>query len=155
MPTKSATKKQQLEAIMGEKLGDDAIELIQFVLPVALSTRMPSITTHRHQLIGTPNVCYQNNTLDVSGYATTGSNGQSVFRLTRFICSSGELFNFPINVVATPFSSKPFFLTVMHTIVSNGQDVEIKVFAWDPNGAAAPSITFNWRCRVELPLIIL
>lgn len=154
MATKSDTKKQ-LEAILGEKLGDDALQLIQFIQPVALSTRMPSITTHRHQLIARPNVCYQNNTLDVSGFATTGNNGQSVFRLTQFLCSSGEKFNHPINVVATPFASKPFFLTVMHSLVNNALDVEIKVFSWNANGAAAPNVSFNWRCRVELPLIIL
>jgi len=154
MTTKSDNKKQ-VEAILGEKLGDDAIQLIQFIQPVALSTKTTSITTHQHRLVARPNICYQNNALDVSGFATTGSNGQSLFRLTHFICSKGELFNHPINVVATPFSSKPFFLTVKHSLVNNGLDVEIKVFAWDTNGAAAPNVSFNWRCRVELPIIIL
>jgi hypothetical protein len=154
MATKSENKKQ-VEAILGKKLGDDAVQLIQFIQPVALSTRSSSITTHRHILIPRPNVCYQNNALDVSGFATTASNGQSVFRLSDFICPSGEVYNHPINVVATPFSSKPFFLTVMHSVVNNGLDVEIKVFAWDASGAAAPDVSFNWRCRVELPIIIL
>jgi len=88
----------------------------------------------------------------VSGFATTASSGQSVFRLSDFICPGGEVYNYPINVIATPFSSKPFFLTVMHSLVNNGSDVEIKVFAWDANGAAAPNVSFNWRCRVELPI---
>jgi hypothetical protein len=154
MTTKSDNKKQ-VEAILDQKLGEDAIQLIQFIQPVALSTRMSSITTHKHLLIARPNICYQNNVMDVSGFATTGSNGQSIFRLTHFICSNGEIFNHPINVIATPFSSKPFFLTVTHTLVNNGLDVEIKVFAWDANGAAASDVPFNWRCRVELPLIIL
>lgn len=152
---KNSDNKKEIEAILGEKIGDDAMELIKFVLPVALSTRSTSITTHKSQSVPRPNVCYQNNALDVSGWATTGSNGQSVFRLTQFICSQGELFNSPINVIATPFSSKPFFLTVTHSLTNNRADVEIKVFAWNANGAAAPSVTFNWRCRVELPLIIL
>ena len=154
MTTKSENKKE-VEAILGEKIGDDAMQLIKFVLPVALSTRTSSITTHKHLLIQRPNVCYQNNALDVNGWATTASNGQSVFRLTQFICSQGELFNYPINVIATPFSSKPFFLTVTHSLINNGADVEIKVYAWDANGVAASGVTFNWRCRVELPLIIL
>ena len=154
MDTKSDSKKQ-VEAILGEKLGDDAVQLIQFIQPVALSTRSSSITTYKHSLIARPAVCYQNNALDVSGFLTTASNGQSVFRLSNFICPSGEVYNNPINVVATPFSSKPSFLTVMHSLVNNGLDVEIKVFAWDANGAAAPSVSFNWRCRVELPIIIL
>lgn len=154
MTTKSDTKKQVKE-ISDEKIGNDAIELVHSRLAVAISTRTSSITTHRHQLIARPNVCYQNNALDVSGWATTGSNGQSTFRLTDFICSNGELFNTPINVIATPFSSKPFFLTVEHSLVNNGLDVKITVFAWDANGVAAPKVNFNWRCRVELPLIIL
>ena len=154
MATTSDSKKQ-VEAILGEKLGDDAVQLIQFIQPVALSTRSSSITTYKHSLIARPAVCYQNNALDVSGFATTASNGQSVFRLSNFICPSGEVYNNPINVVATPFSSKPFFLTVMHSLVNNGLDVEIKVCAWDANGAAAPNVSFNWRCRVELPIIIL
>jgi len=152
--TKKSDNKKEVEAILGEKIGDDTMELVQFVLPVALSTRSASITTHKHLLIPRPNVCYQNNALDVSGWATTSNNGQSVFRLSQFICSQGELYNYPINVIATPVSSKPFFLTVTHSLVNNGADVEIKVFAWDANGAAAPGVTFNWRCRVELPIII-
>ena len=155
MTAKSISKKQ-VEAILGEKLGDDAVQLMQFVQPVALSTTTSSITTHKHLLIARPNVCYPNNALDVSGFATTGSNGQSVFRLSNFIClNGGERYNNPINVIATPFSSKPFFLTVTHSLLNDRTDVEIKVFAWDANGTAASSVYFNWRCRVELPIIIL
>lgn len=153
--TKKSDNKKEVEAILGEKIGDETMELVKFVLPVALSSRSTSITTHKHMLISRPNVCYQNNALDVSAWSITASNGQSVFRLTQFICSQGELFNYPINVIATPVSTKPFFLTVTHSLINNGGDVEIKVFAWDANGVAAPGITFNWRCRVELPLIIL
>ncbi len=154
MATKSNSKKQ-VEAILGKTVRDDAVQLIQLIQPVALSTKSPSFTTHKHILIPRPNVCYQNNALDVSGFATTANNGQSVFRLSDFICPSGEVYNHPINVVATPFASKPFFLTVMHSLVNNGEDVEIQVFAWDANGAAASEVSFNWRCRVELPIIIL
>jgi hypothetical protein len=86
---------------------------------------------------------------------TTGSNGKTTFKLTNFICTQRELFNNPINVVATPLSSKPFFLTVKQALLNNGANVEITVFAWDANGVPAPGVTFNWRCRVELPIIIL
>ena len=154
MATKSDTKKH-VEAILDTKLGNEALPLIQFTQPVALSTRSSSVTTHKNILIPRPNVCFQNNALDVSGFATTASNGQSVFRLSDFICPSGELYNYPINVVATPFHSKPFFLTVMHSLVNNGLDVEIRIFAWDAKGVAAPDVSFNWRCRVELPIILV
>jgi hypothetical protein len=154
MATKSDTKKH-LEEILGEKLGDEAVQLIQLVQSVALSTNTPGSTTQRHLLIARPNTCYDNHVLDVSGFATTASNGQSVFRLSSFLCTPNLLYRQPVNVVATPFSDKPFFLTLTQSLVNNGTDIEIKVFAWDANGAAAPNVTFNWRCRAELPIIIL
>jgi hypothetical protein len=154
MTTKSETKKQ-IEAILGHEIGDEAVQLFPFVHAVALSNATPGETTLKHDLIARPNTCYGNQIMDVSGLATTASNGQSVFRLSDFLCSTGRVFHQPINVVATPFSSKPFFLTMIHSLLNNGTDVEIKVFAWDANGTAAPNVTFNWRCRVELPIIIL
>jgi hypothetical protein len=154
MPTKLENKKQ-MEAILGEKISDDAIQLIKTRVPVAIYTKTPGITTHRHQLAALPNVCYANDVMDVSGFAVTGNNGQRVFKLSEFICSSGKDYNHPINVVATPYSAKPFFLTVQHSLLNNGEDVEITVFAWDANGAPAPEVYFNWRCRVEIPLRIL
>jgi hypothetical protein len=154
MATKSETKKH-IEAILGEKLDDDAVQLIQLFQSVALTTNTPSKTTQKHLFANFPNRCFDSHELDVSGFATTASNGQSVFRLTSFMCPAGEVFRVPVNVVATPFSSQPFFLTVTHAVINNGADVEIKVFAWKPNGTPAPGVTFNWRCRVELPHIIL
>jgi hypothetical protein len=53
----------------------------------------------------------------------------------------------PVNVVATPNSSDPFFLTIQHSLIGLA-DVEIKVWTWDANGAAAPGVPFDWRCRV-------
>lgn len=152
MNTKSDSKKT-FEAILDGKLGDNALQIMQ--LPVALSTKTESVTTYKHPFVGvTPNVCSQNNSLDVSGFAITGSNGQSEFRLSNFICPLGEVYEFPINVIATPLSSKPSFLTVTHTLVNNKADVRITVFAWDASGAAAANVHFNWRCRVQLPLFL-
>jgi hypothetical protein len=42
------------------------------------------------------------------------------------------------------------FLTLVHSLVDNGADVEIKVSTWDANGVAAPNVSFDWRCRVPL-----
>ena|SRR5215213_2749478 len=155
MATKSESKKQQIEGILGEKIGDEALQLIQLVQEVAISTNTPSRTTQRNLLISRPNKCVDSRVLDVSGFAQTLDNGQNVLLLSSFLCPAGEVFSFPINVVATPFSAKPFFMTVTHTLINNGADVEMKFFSWGANGAPAPNITFNWRCRVELPHIIL
>jgi hypothetical protein len=77
------------------------------------------------------------------------------FNLTNFLCPANEIYSLPINVLATPISAKPFFLTVQHELVPNGTDVKITVFAWNANGGPAAGVVFNWRCRVELPIIIL
>jgi|SRR5215216_2615093 len=155
MANKTESRKQHIEGILGEKIGDEALALIQLFQDVAISTATPSRTTQRHLLINRPNRCFESRVLDVSGFAQTQANGQIVFRLSSFFCPAGEIFSLPINVLATPISSKPFFLTVMHTLVNNGTDVEITVFSWDANGAPAPDVAFNWRCRVEHPIVIL
>jgi hypothetical protein len=54
----------------------------------------------------------------------------------------------PINVVATPHSSTPCFITSQYSFINDQADVEITLSTWDPNGAAAPDIAFDWRCRV-------
>ena len=154
MPTKP-THKKEVEAILEQNLSEDALQLIQLNQPVAISTRQESITTFRNVLIPRPNACFRNYALDVSGFAVTGNDGISVFKLTNFICPNHEIYDHPINVLATPFSKKPVFVTVIHSLINNATDVEIKVFSWDASGNSAPNVSFNWRCRVELPIIIL
>jgi hypothetical protein len=140
--------KKQLEAIVDHKLDPGAgISLLE---EIASTTRSAGFTTWRRLGETTPNRCYATELLDVSGFATTGSDGTILFRLTSFLCLTGIALAGPINVLATPFSSTPCFLTMVHSL-HNGNDVEIKVSSWDANGAAAPNVAFNWRCRVGLP----
>jgi hypothetical protein len=154
MATKSDAKKQ-LEAVLGYKLDEAAFQSIRFTQSVASSTISDGSTTQKSLLVPRPNFCYRTRLLDVSGFWLTGADGKTVFRLTDFICHTGERFGQPINVLATPFSTTPCFLTVIHSLVNNGADVEIRVFTWDADGAAAPNVSFNWRCRVELPYVIV
>jgi len=109
-------------------------------------------------------VCEIQKLLDVSSFSATGTDGKVRFRLTQFICFEIGSFEGPINVVATPGASKPVFLTIKSSLVLRGKrpsvtnphptrkgvDVEIEVFSWDANGAAAPNIGFDWRCRVAI-----
>jgi hypothetical protein len=155
MATKSDDRQKQLEAILDRKLGDEELQLIPLTESFAIHTNTECIVSQRNIFTAGPNACSQNRVLDLSSYAATSTDGQSVFRLTKFICPAGERFRGPINIVATPFSTKPFFLTVNHSLINGGEDVEIKVFAWKPNGTPAAGVTFHWRCRVQLPLIIL
>jgi hypothetical protein len=153
MATKPEIRKH-LEAILGYKLPAGAAERIDFVQAVASSTVSDGFTTLRNLIVPRPNRCYQARLLDVSGIATTGNDGKSRFRLTDFLCHTGETFGEPINVVATPLSSTPCFLTVIHSLVNDGADVEIQVSTWDASGTAAPTVSFDWRCRVELKTVI-
>ena len=155
MATKTQSKKEHIEAILGEKIGDEALALIQMYVDASIVTSSASRTVQRHTTANRPNRCFENRVVDVSGFAETGPNGQITFNLTNFLCPANEIYSLPINVLATPISAKPFFLTVQHELVNNGLDVKITVFAWDANGGRAPGVLFNWRCRVEHPHIIL
>ena len=155
MADKIDSKKEHLEGILGEKISPEALALFPVFLDVAISTETPCTITQQSLIIARPNRCFESQAFDVSGCTHTRDNGQVVFRLSNFRCPKGEIYSAPINVLATPVSPKPVFLTVMQALVNNGTDVEITVFSWDANGAAAPNIAFNWRCRVEHLNIIL
>lgn len=164
--------KKQLEAIVGHKLDAQALQSIDLVQSVATSnTIQDGSITQISLIVLRPNVCNDSRLLDIGGFATTGSDGTSTFRLNRFQCPFGGIgpisttsnvtappaspkYAQPINVVATALSTTPCFLTLVHSLVENASDVEIKVFTWDAGGAAAPNISFDWRCRVPLVDII-
>jgi hypothetical protein len=147
--------KKQLEAILGERLSEEALQRISLTQLVAATTSSDGSTTLRHLLLPRPNQCFTDRFLDVTGVSSTGADGKARLRLTHFLCPPFPIFGFPLNVVATPLSNNPRFLTLSRTIVDNGADVEIEVSTWDADGAPAASVAFDWRCRVELPTIIL
>jgi acylphosphatase len=140
---------KHLEAILGHKLTPDAVERIKIFQEVASSTFSEGSTITRSLLVAFPDQCRPAHLLDVSGFATTGSDGKIKFLLTGFLCETVRRFLFPINVVATPLSTTPCFLTVRHILVNDGTDVEIQVSTWGANGMALPSVSFDWRCRAE------
>ena len=165
--------KKQLEAIVGRNLNAEALQFINLTQLVASSNiTLDGSITQSSLLVARPNECRSSRLLDVSGFATSGRYVKALFRLNSFLCPFGGVgpanpnpdvpatlpppkFSQPINVVATPLSSTPCFLTLVHSLVDNGADVEIKVSTWDANGAAAPNVSFDWRCRVPLLDIIL
>lgn len=155
MTTKTENKKAHIEGLLGEKVEEQALAMIQLYQDVAIATTSDSRTVQRHLLISRPNRCFGSRAVDVSSFATTRDNGQVTFLLTNFLCPANEIYSIPINVLATPISEKPFYLTVQQELVNNGADVKITVFAWGATGKPAPGVTFNWRCRVEHPQIFL
>jgi hypothetical protein len=148
--------KKRLEAALGQEFAADAVERITWWNAVGLYSFNDGYTTWQNWFRVLPKRCDPTTILDASGWGFTGSDGQRAFRLSDFAClDKGLSLVPPINVVATAYSPAPSFLTITHSFVDNGADAEITVSAWDPNGAAAPDITFDWRCRVALsPSII-
>jgi hypothetical protein len=145
--------KKALDTLLGDEFTAEELQAIQLFLKVASWNRIEEGFVTKTSPLIPGKFCESQKLLDVSGVAATGTNGTVRFRLTQFICFDKASFEAPINMVATPLASKPVFLTLKHTLVMDptntfGIDVEFEVFTWDANGAAAPKIPFNWRCRV-------
>ncbi|HEX6508511.1 MAG TPA: hypothetical protein VF221_12855 [Chloroflexota bacterium] len=147
--------KKQLEAIVGHEIDISAEQLIRFWVPISTQDYADGTALWR-SIIFPRESCNAATLLDVSGVSSTGADGKRVFLLSDFAClplvrSLAE----PINLLATPRSTNPFFVTTTHALVPDATDVQMTVFAWSPTGAAAPNVTFDWRCRVvSNPIIV-
>ncbi len=160
----SATEaKQQLEAIAGTGIEPEQLKMFQF--PVGAFDYTAGSTAWRRLIIyqQQPGLsCADSNLLDASGVSTTGTNGQVTFLLSQFVCLPlVRAFTAPISIVATPRSDKPFFATTEVALVpdpsnpASNNDLQITLFAWDANGAAAASVSIDWRARlISLPIIL-
>ena len=164
IPSKKAGKnldvKAHLEAIKGSKLDlPGGVQVNKFNLFYVLGTvvqavglnAVTSVVTYKDLLFDEATHERLAPSLDVSGVSSTGSDGKSVFRLMAFVPYELENVAEPIHIVATPHGSVPSFLTVAHTVMGDAEagDIEITVYAWDPNGNPAPDIVFDWRCRLN------
>ena len=152
--------KAALEVIAGRKISPavpaDVLNLFYYLgtcvrtLPPGDQQFPASFTTWRNLIID-PDTTHTSDAplLDVSGVSSTGSDGKSVFQVSTFV---GFIINGlePINIVATPRGALPFFLTVEHKTLF--PDVEITVYAWDPQGNPGPNVEFYWRCRLAQPV---
>lgn len=103
--------------------------------------------------------CSTTNVMDVSGIFRVGQSGVAKFRLSDYFCrplslTEGRDFHRPIVFVATPYASRPTFVTAVPTIVADGgvdqygNDVEIEVFTWDAAGNATGPVVLQFRCSV-------
>jgi hypothetical protein len=150
--------KKQLEKLLGHELDADAVQRLNFWSPVALYSFVDEGHTTWSNIIGLlPKHCDPSPFLDASGVAATGNDGKAVFKLSDFVCLAAGQYTFaaPVNVVATPQSVDPVFLTVQHTLINAATDVEIRAATWDTAGGAAPNVVFDWRCRVVYWTILL
>jgi hypothetical protein len=148
--------KKQLEELTGHKIDFSTEQFVKILsYPIGAYDYTDGSAAWR-RIIFPGKTCSNATLLDVSGVLFTETDGKRVFLLSDFVCfpqlrSLAE----PINVVATARSTTPFFVTTAHALINNGTDVQITVFAWDAKGAAAPNVTFDWRCRVVSNPIIL
>lgn len=115
----------------------------------------------RNIIVVVPPFCATSELLDVSGVGVTSASGNVTLLVKNFLCpnENGRFYSEPVNVVATPVSASPFFLTVTHSLVitpplTSATNVQINIFAWDAKGAPAPNVVVNWRCRVPTITII-
>jgi hypothetical protein len=106
--------------------------------------------------------CAPNTLLDISGFSVVPDTGNITLRIKSLLCPDDRnvyVYKPPPNIVATPVSATPIFTTVKHSLIL-GQfnllvDMEIHIFAWHANGAPAPRVTVDWRCRVPVSKVIL
>jgi hypothetical protein len=154
---KAADIKEQLEAIVGHKIDVSEQQLAKFSYPVGLFSYWYGLAVSKTVFPFPRTFCsFQQIVLDASGVSSTQADGKRVFLLSEFVC---DLYRFrighvePINVVATPRVERPVFLTMTYAPVPPEPqvtfipDVQITVFAWEANGAPAPNVEFDWRCR--------
>jgi hypothetical protein len=152
--TKLAELKKQLEGLAGGQIDVAQEELVQLNFPMCGQTYTPDATVTFRRIILPGKFCSQMRLLDAHGGATTGTDGKGTFLLSGFLCSSVNSFAPPVNLLATPRSATPAYVTSTYTLVPNPnaqgtfQDLEITLFTWGANGKAAPNISVDWRCRL-------
>jgi hypothetical protein len=153
-----AELKKQLEAISGQQLDASPEQLLPLFFRVSLSSFQDGVIMSR-RVIFPGKICEQasalpGNLVDVSSRSSTGTDGKAVFLLSAFMCSTINSFVEPVNVVVTPNATTPCYATMTHALVPNPgapgtfNDLQITVLTWNPNGTAAPNVSFEWRCRL-------
>ena len=149
----AAEVKKHLEALTGHKIDVNEEQLLKLFYPVG-NYLVEEGTTAWRSLLFPRMSCSPANLLDVTGLSATDATGVATFKLSSFMCPENISFVEPINVVATPRSTSPFFVTQTHELIENGNDIQITVYAWNANGAAAPNVSFDWRCQTPFNYVI-
>jgi hypothetical protein len=164
-PAKTAEIKKQVETIVGHEIDPGVERLVKFFYPsgsyAIFGGQIESESIHAcwRRIYPFPNkVCSIVPTLlEATGVLSTLADGKRVFHVSDVMCPQGEGVSFgsgePINVVATPLGESRIFLTMTYLLIPQGPDplvhpdVQMTVFAWNPDGSPAPNVMFDWRCR--------
>jgi hypothetical protein len=158
-PAETAELKKHIETIVGHEIDPDVERLIEFSYPAgsyALFYMDQSAEACWRRIYPLPiKDCSIVRLLEATGVSSTLADGKRVFQISDVVCPEGVLWSFgeSINVVATPLAESLIFLTMTHSLISQGQDpsfqpdVQMTVFAWNADGFPAPNVVFDWRCR--------
>ena len=156
-----AEVKKQLESIAGREIDAPAASIINIWYASGASDYTDG-TVAWHSIFFPGSRCEEVPLLDASGSLSTGSDGKRTFLLSSVICLPAQRsLAEPVNVLATPRSATPCFVTTTHTVIKSDpntpflDDVQMTVFAWKTNGEPAAGVEFDWRCRVVSNTIIL
>jgi len=151
---KQATKPENIKEKVEESVGQ-TINVLTY--PVGFASFYGGVVKWKNVFHFPSEYCDFHQELDVSGASSTLADGKRVFLLTDFVCSIvleryGIGFVEPINVVVTPRAARPVFLTMTRASIpgptpQTPPNVQITVFSWATNGAPAPNVEFDWRCR--------
>ena len=162
-PAKTAEIKKQVETIVGHEIDPGVESLIKFYYPAGSYTGFGQVlpqSVHAcwRRIYPFPaKVCSvpEGGLFEATGASSTLADGRRMFQASDVVCSQGASFGFgePINVVATPLSESPIFLTMTYSLIQQGPDpsfvpdVQMTAFTWNPDGSPAPNVMFDWRCR--------
>jgi hypothetical protein len=110
-----------------------------------------------------PNVCESQRLLDLMGYGRCGADGSANLHVREFVCwdewkigSEDQVW-----VLVTPRSTEPVSMThVVHVppvLVGPPPspaelDLQIRVFAWDPDGQPKADVSFTWRAVIVVSI---
>jgi hypothetical protein len=163
----TAALKAQLEAFAGHDIVESpdhvAEQLRNFTSPVGnydLSIEGKGRSLTKSTFAFPPfRKCSFGNLLDIGGGdLNTSADGTVEFFISDYLCTdfdAGLTYDEPVNIVATPVTVIPCFLTMNYLLIydptsNHYTNLRITVSAWDAKGAPAPNVHFHWRCRLPV-----
>jgi hypothetical protein len=154
-----AQLRRQLGELTGGELDLTDMQIIKLFTAIGARTDSDGLVTYR-RIIWPGKSCRDARLMDVTGQAVTTGTGAVTFLLSSFICATQLSVFPPVNLLATPFSTRPVYVTTQYKLVPNPAvpgaftDLEITLMAWSSGGSPAPEVVIDWRCRlVEVEII--
>jgi hypothetical protein len=134
--------------VLGERpLGLAPEQIISLSYPTGALDSGLGVVQYQYVIVA-GKYCRDVTLIDASGRTMTGAGGNVTFRLSTVVCLPLLLraVREPVNLLATVAGPRPFFATTEYAPLGN--DLEITLRAWDPNGQPASEVSVHWRCRL-------